>query len=130
MTHTEGLPLDCMDSNYTSHTEMLKIIGIVAFVLAAVSLGLGLYWQHKEAGLPQEQRRSYLRVQKSLILAAWILLPPLWFFCEYMFWYSQYGKAVCFEGFKYMQDLGSKGWAGMVIVLGVLFFKGDILNKD
>jgi hypothetical protein len=129
---SEGLPKICVEGFYNSpYGSRIGLVGGAGAIFAVVSLGLGFYWLHKQSKLStSEADREDVRVAKSLILGAWVLLPPLWFFIEYIYFYRWWGKPECFEAFKYAQDLGSKGWAGMVAVLGVLFFSKDILNKD
>jgi hypothetical protein len=129
---SEGLPLPCVEGFYnTPYGGWIGWVGLAGGICAVVSLGLGFYWLHKQSEQTDaDKRREYMRVPKSLILGAWVLLPPLWFFLEYIYFYRWWGKPECFEAFKYSQDLGSKGWAGMVAVLGVLFFGKEIVGKD
>jgi hypothetical protein len=48
------------------------------------------------------------------------LLPPVWFWCEYVFLYPYYGQKL--EEFKYRQVVASKIWLATVSVLLILYF--------
>lgn len=51
------------------------------------------------------------------LLAAWTLLPPLWFWFEYFYLYKPFAPAGTFEAFKYGQDISAKIWAAIVAVI-------------
>jgi len=70
------------------------------------------------------------RISKSWLLGLWVLLPPVWLYIEYIFLYRHFGKAGCFESFKYAQEIVSKGLIGVVVVLGGLYFGKEILGRE
>lgn len=51
------------------------------------------------------------------LLIFWIVLPSVWFFCEYYFMFKYYGNSGTFEQFKYGQDAASKIWVAFVSLL-------------
>ena len=60
----------------------------------------------------------------QLLLALWILGPPLWFFYEHFFFFPAHGNPVLgFTGLKGAQDVTSKVWAAIAVVLGAVYNK-------
>jgi hypothetical protein len=127
----EGIPAECMAGTFNSHGGVALGVTIVGLIGAIYSLAKGFAWLReasdaKRSGKEPQDRRT----AKNWLLGLWVLLPPAWFFFEYIFLYRHFGKAACFESFKYAQDLVGKGWAGMVAVLGVLYFGKEVLGKE
>ena len=56
-----------------------------------------------------------------LIGAFWVISPPVWFFFEHFFLFRCYGDPRQYDQFKREQELASKIWAGVVIVLAALY---------
>jgi hypothetical protein len=50
-------------------------------------------------------------------IAFWTLAPPVWFFFEYRVLFDNWDDPVALAEFKYMQDLATKVWAGLVATL-------------
>jgi hypothetical protein len=77
-------------------------------------------------GKPFDEQ-SPIKVTQAIVLCAWIVLPPLWFWCEYFFiWDRQSGYRPSLEEFKYGQDVASKIWLGLVTALLILYFGKDL----
>jgi len=60
---------------------------------------------------------------KGMILAIWLIIPPLWFWWEYIFIYRSAVKPEEFEKFKYGQDVSRNLWVGISAALALLYFK-------
>nr|WP_315207576.1 hypothetical protein [uncultured Albidiferax sp.] len=51
----------------------------------------------------------------------WVVVPPVWFAFEYFWLFKSCGNSAHFEAFKYGQDIASKVWLGIVVLLsGIL----------
>lgn len=94
---------------------------LCAFLLALVSLVVGMTWGNNP---------SAHRTCKEILYAIWVLGPPIWFFIEYFYLFRQHGKPCCIETFKYGQELASRIWLALVVVLGVLFFGKELIGKN
>jgi hypothetical protein len=73
------------------------------------------------------------RKWEAVVLAAWIVIPPLFFWIEYFGIYRksrnyQYKapQPPDWEMFKYSQDVSAKVWIAVTTVLLVLYFGKDI----
>jgi len=64
------------------------------------------------------------------VLAAWSIVPPLWFLGEYQVFKTSTPppNENAIADFKYLQDLSAKCWAGMLAGLTVLYFGKDIFH--
>ncbi len=120
----EGLPAECMTGTFHSHGGVALAVTVVGLAGAIYSLAKGFSWLREEAGYrrtghhPPEDRR----VAKSWLLGLWVLLPPLWLYVEDIFLYRHYGKAACFDSFRYAQEIVARGWLVVVAVLTFLYF--------
>jgi hypothetical protein len=88
------------------HDYAAMFIGVVATVLAAASILLSLRYASLAAAS----------------LAAWAVLPPLWFFLEYFYLVDRADLAKPenkqkFDLFKHSQDVAAKCWLGIVVLL-------------
>jgi hypothetical protein len=66
------------------------------------------------------------------VLAAWVLLPPLYFWMEYFWLYKHLmpdGTRPEFEAFKYGQDVSSRVWIATTSTLGLLYFWNDLKRE-
>lgn len=60
----------------------------------------------------------------QILLAMWILGPPLWFFYEHFFFFPAHGNpALALSDLKAAQDVTSKVWAAIAVVLGATYSK-------
>lgn len=97
---------------------------VISSILAAASLLLAFWpWPFWD---PAESTKPSTRV-RGAVLALWSILPPLWFLVEYSM--LQGANAQDIANLKYLQDLSSKLWAGMLAALTVLYFGKDILKR-
>jgi hypothetical protein len=90
-------------------TGVLIVIGVLAaFVMLLPSLG---------------QWHDRLLAKLSLLLSG--LLPPVWFWAEYLFIWrpAPYGKRPAFEHLKYGQELGRNVWLAFTAILLAIYFK-------
>lgn len=65
---------------------------------------------------------------KAMMLGFWVIVPPLWFVCEYFIVLNHAHIVVDkdgFERFKYGQEVASKMWVAIVTLLGGLYFGKD-----
>ena len=72
---------------------------------------------------------GYIKIVQAGVLALWTLLPPIWFWFEYIFLFRDaYPSAATdkLERFKYQQDLSSKIWLSAVSALLILYFWKDL----
>jgi hypothetical protein len=70
-----------------------------------------------------------VKVYQAILLGAWILGPPLWFWYEYIFLFRDAYPGAdkdSLEAFKYQQDVSSKIWLATVSVLLIFYFHKDI----
>jgi hypothetical protein len=68
---------------------------------------------------------------RRIILALWILLPPAWFWFEFVFLVTEEEKTDSkkLAKIKYVQGLASKIWIAVSTVLAALYFGKDLLAK-
>jgi len=104
------------------------IIGVISAVALAASLFLAQYgW-----GAKLEDGSRIKKVQ-TIIVIAWTLAPPLWFWFEFYFLRD---RAICgplttgcWEEFKYGQEVSSRIWLATTSALLALYFWKDIRGK-
>jgi hypothetical protein len=58
------------------------------------------------------------------LAAAWVIVPPVWFWYEYHYIYCVKGQLTEFDKFKHGQQTGLAIWAGVAVALGV-YISGD-----
>lgn len=127
---TAGVPAECMAGTFNSHGWVALLVTGLGLAAAGYSLSKGLGWLREEANCNRGQKEERNRhTAKGWFLGLWVLLPPLWFYVEYIYLYRHFGKAACFDSFRYAQELVSKGWVVLVLVLGVLYFGKEIFGR-
>jgi hypothetical protein len=84
--------------------------GIVIFVLFLLSAWYVYYHRGKEHEL-----------QALLIGGFWVVGPPVWFFIEHFYLFRNFGDPSQYDQFKREQELASKIWAGVIIVLAAIY---------
>ncbi len=67
---------------------------------------------------------------KYLLLAAWGIVPPVWFVIEYFFIYLPYGVSGSFEYFRYGQDVASKLWAAVFALISIDLYRAIEKQKE
>jgi hypothetical protein len=127
----EGVPAECMAGTFNSHGWIALAVTVAGLAGAVYSLSKGFEWLREEADYRRDKTvPPDRRTVKGWLLSFWILVPPAWFFIEYIFLYRHFGKAACFESFKYAQEIVAKGWIGMVVVMSALLIGKEILSKE
>ena len=60
-------------------------------------------------------------------IGCWAVLPPVWFWLEYLYVYRVYGMPDTLELFKYGQDVAKSIWAG--VLAGLIAFAASDATK-
>ena len=64
-----------------------------------------------------------------VVLAAWIVLPPVWFWAEYFLVYrSGHYPGESLDEFKYGQDQAARIWLALITALLGLYFGKDLIK--
>jgi hypothetical protein len=127
----EGVPAECMAGTFNSHGWVALLVTVAGLLGAIYSLSKGFAWLREEAICRREKREAPDRWRaKGWLLGLWVLLPPVWLYVESIFLYRHFGKAACFDSFRYAQEIVSRGWVCVVAVLGVLYFGKEIVGKE
>jgi hypothetical protein len=95
------------------HAPFFAILAVVGFISTLAFVAFG-------------EKRKHHRSVSQLLLALWVLGPPLWFFYEHFYYFPAYGNmadGAGFEKLKAAQDATSKLWAAFAVVLGALYNK-------
>jgi len=95
------------------HAPILAAIAILGFAGTLVYLA-------------RKSRANEDRTIAQILLALWVLGPPLWFFFEHFYYFPAFGnmaEGAGFEKLKAAQDVTSKVWAAFAVVLGALYNK-------
>ena len=100
------------------------VVGSVS-VVCMVASGIFAHW-----GWGQKiSEGGTTKLAQVVIVALWTILPPIFFWIEYIWLYKptfSMADKDRFEAFKYQQDLSSKIWLALVSVLLMLYFWKDI----
>jgi hypothetical protein len=72
-----------------------------------------------------------IKIRQAAIVIAWTLVPPIYFWFEFYFWYKPQFKDTAkkpddFDMFKYGQEVSAKIWLAVVSALLALYFLKDI----
>lgn len=105
--------------------KVRKVVGWVSALCAVASVVFSR-WGFAEGFT----KCSRVKVAQAFILAAWIVLPPVWFWLEYYMLYLP--KPASYEGweqYKYGQELSSKIWLALVTTLLGLYFGKDLAPR-
>ena len=98
-------------------------VGIFATVALVASLAFAV------CGWGLKIQDGGVKIYQAFVLGAWSLLPPIWFWFEYIFLFRNAfpeAEQSKLDRFKYQQDLSSKIWLAAVSVLLILYFWKDI----
>src|SRR4051812_8162917 len=106
--------------------------GHIAAVVSVVALGYTLSLIFRHVKRPSEAIRIFGHdysppLAKSLLVACWTILPPVWFWFEFFFIYQNYGLKEGFEAFKHGQQVAVAIWAGLLAFFVAVF---QILEKQ
>ena len=99
-----------------------RIVGGVSTLFAIASLALA------RCGFAQkfDDKRNWVGYTQAIVLAAWIVLPPVCFWIEYFFVYRVHPyTGENRDDFKYGQDQAAKIWLALVTALLGLYFGKD-----
>jgi hypothetical protein len=114
---------------FVENSRWYKWVGTLALLGVMGSLCLA-YWGwgvQISAGKPWPR----VKVAQVIVLLAWIVGPPCWFWYEYWFIYlknhrPQHELPADLELFKYGQDLSAKIWLAGTSAMFALYFGKDI----
>lgn len=127
----DGVPGECMAGTFNSHGWIALAVTILGMTGAVYSLAKGFKWLREEAeGGRNRVAPPDRRTAKSWLLGIWVLLPPVWLYIEDIVLYRHFGKAACFDSFRYAQEIVWRGWAGVVAVLSILYFGQEIFGRE
>lgn len=120
-----------MTGTFHSHGWLALLVTIAGLASAVYSLAKGFAWLREQtdaygAGRQAPDQRS----AKAWLLGLWVLVPPAWLFIEDIVLFRSFGKAECFDQFRYAQELVSRGWIVLVAVLTVLYFGREIVGRE
>ncbi|QHS52836.1 hypothetical protein [Edaphobacter sp. 12200R-103] len=127
----QSVPEVCMAGTFQSHGGVALLVTIVGVAAAAICLAKGVQWLREDA----ECRRQNLSVTshyaaKGWLLGLWLLVPPAWLYVEDIFLFRHFGKAACFDQFRYAQQIVMHGWTVFVAVLALVYFGREIAGRD
>lgn len=97
------------------HAPIFAVVAVVGFIASIVFILKGCIL------FPN----SHQTVSQVLV-ALWVLGPPLWFFYEYFYYFPSYGnmaEGAGFEKLKAAQDVTAKLWVAFSIVIAALYNK-------
>jgi hypothetical protein len=120
-------PMVDKEREENTQKEKFRRIQHAAGWFAGIALFLSLCFA--PAGWGKKIECGGVKVFQAIVLGAWILGPPLWFWYEYIFLFRDAypdAKKENLEEFKYQQDVSSKIWLAAVSVLLILYFWKDI----
>jgi len=127
----EGVPAECMVGTFNRYGWVALAVTVAGVAGAVYSLSKGFVWLREEADSRRGRKESPdRRTAKAWLLGLWVLVPPAWLYVEYIFLYRHFGKAACFESFRYAQEIVFRGWAGVVLVLVGLYFGREIFGRE
>lgn len=127
----ESVPEVCMAGTFQSHGGVALLVTVVGVIVAAICFAKGVQWLHEDAECRRHGRP--LRSPHALkggLLGLWLLVPPAWLFTEDIFLFRHFGKAACFDQFRYAQQIVMHGWTVFVVVLALLYFGREIAGRD
>jgi hypothetical protein len=97
------------------HTAINITIAGIAVIFATISFIV--------ADLPADSSKTL----RGVIVAAWVIGPPIYFFIEWVFLYKE-SDEYPLEKFKYSQELARNIWLAVTAILVALYFNGFSFN--
>jgi hypothetical protein len=88
---------------------------ICAGISAVMSIAFVLFWRKCYGSA------SYYTLWPVLHVVLWSVLPPAFFFYQWKWIYLRICKGDEFESFKIGQDLATKMWAAIALLLGAIY---------
>lgn len=101
------------------HAWLIEVMMLISAVLFVASVFTAL-WLRKASA---EGRKSRSEVEKIgyLMLGAWVLLPPIWFFAEFQLLHTNiFGDQFEMARVKHSQELARNIWLAFVVVLAAV----------
>jgi hypothetical protein len=120
-----------MAGTFQSHGGVALLVTILGLVCAALCFAKGVQWLREDAECRRRNLASPTRhLVKGWLLGLWLLVPPAWLYVEDIFLFRHFGKAACFDQFRYAQQIVMHGWTVFVAVLAVLYFGRQIAGRE
>lgn len=73
-----------------------------------------------------------IKVWQAIVLSAWVIGPPIWFWAEYFFLYKPIPAGAAgkpsMDEYKHGVDVSSKIWLALVTALLALYFSKDLVK--
>jgi hypothetical protein len=92
-----------------------------AFFTALLSIGFVLFWTWKHHVDPR-----YAPLWPGVHVILWSVMPPVFFFYQWRHIYAGLWIGPEYERFKMGQDLATKVWAAIALILGAIYKFGGI----
>jgi hypothetical protein len=102
-------------------SKRLGRLGVATLFLGILCIAYGLCFPTARGAEPN--------LEKQLILAAWIALPPGWFCIEYFLIYKKHALPGSFESFKHGQEVAAKFWLAVGTVLSALYLGPHVIDQ-
>jgi len=101
------------------------IARLVAIVISIVLLGASIDLAVKgwDAVWPTTFDLHNIKIQQAIMWCTWTLFPPVWFLLEFAVFNFDEDRL---EWMKYAQDLASKFWIAVAVVLLAVYFGRDL----
>ena len=100
-------------------------MGVISSIAMIASIIVGICWGFGKGFDPHDP----VKVFQAVVLGIWVIVPPIWFWYEYFFLYSNATTKPGLDEFKHGQDQSSKIWLALVTLLLGLYFGKD-LSRD
>ena len=127
----ESVPEVCMAGTFQSHGGVALLVTIVGLAAAVFCFAKGVQWLREDMDCRRQNRPLPSRhAVKGWLLGLWLLVPPAWLYTEDIFLFRHFGKAACFDQFRYAQQIVMHGWTVFVAVLALLYFGREIAGRD
>ncbi len=112
-----------LEKKQERYPKWQKAAGILAVIGLLGSLGLARF------GWGQKVDSGGVKKLQVYVLVAWTLVPPIWFWFEYIFLFRgafPNADKDKLDSLKTQQDLSSKIWIAAASILLILYFWKDI----
>lgn len=107
-----AVPVQPLYTSKPRHGQLFAALGFIGFCANLAVLFLGQNQVDKETH----------KLLSQLTIGTWVLLPPLWFFYEFFYYFPANGNPLAgFERLKSVQEVSSKVWAAVAVVLAGIY---------
>jgi hypothetical protein len=105
------------------------VFGSISGAALVASLWIG--YRGWDQPIATGSRWPNIKILQAIIIVLWTLLPPLYFWAEFYFYYKPRltdpsKKPDDFDLFKYGQEVSSKIWLAVISALLAIYFLKDI----